>query len=1179
MVSVKLFRFRVSCVSFLLLLLVGLVVPGVVFAAPSEPASAPTFSAVTIVESNGTPRPFTGLEPLPPGGEGKLVVQVSNVGDAPAEGGVVPIVIKDVLPEGLVATNIEAAGASCQLSTLRCSYAGTILPFELDTAVYVNISVRVKPGVTGELSNQVSVGGGGSQVVAVSREAVLVSGEPVGNGLEGAPILATNADGSQDTVAGSHPFQVTSTVVPDTVNTKDLRAELPAGLVGNTNILPQCSTPAFLANEKNHRNACPESTVVGVATPILAGAPYTVPLFNLVPSPGEPARFGFEVQGIPVILDASVRTGHGYGVTINVHNVPQLEGFDESQITIWGVPAQTVHNQLRGWGCQELYFYGGSEVPCGDPANPQVPFLTMPTSCTGPEGLSVVANGDTWQDPTMSEKEEVRFTPVEGLTGCSQLRFEPGLKVAPDGQAASTPTGLAVSVHLPQEGVLNPDGTAGSAVKSITVQLPPGVTVDPSGGDGLQACSPAQIGYTGHADPSTGAKEFEPEVYNPETGKDQVAPLCPDASKIGEATITTPLLPNPLTGEVYLAAPQNFKGLPENPFESLIAMYLVAEDPVSGVLVKLAGIATPNPATGQITATFESPQVPFENAEVHFYGSARAPLSTPASCGTYTTSTSIVPWSARASDEEQLTAHPSSAFEINTGPDGTGLAGCASPRQFAPSFNAETTNIQAGAFTPFTLTMTRPDWDQTLGGIEVQFPPGLLGTLAKVPLCPEPQASNGTCGEASLIGSTVVSAGLGGDPYTVTGGKVYITTGYDGAPYGLSIVQPAKAGPFVLQEGSPVIVRAAVFVDPHTAALRIVSGPVPTIIEGIPLQLQHINVTVERPGFVINPTNCNAAAIGANIKSSEGASSALSSSFQVTNCPDLKFEPKVEALVDGNVTKANGTSFTIKIGKPAVQGEQANLQKFKIELPKALPSRLTTLQKACTKAQFLANPAGCPLASVVGHMRALTPVLPVPVEGPLYFVSNGGEAFPNLVAVLQGYGITIDLTGTTYISKAGVTSSTFGTVPDVPFTFAEAALHNGPYSALTGLGDICAQSLTMPTELVAQNGTALYPDTKIAVTGCKPAITVAKHSVKGATATITVQVPAAGKLTATSKGLSKGSGKTSKAGTITVKLTLTKAETARLKKHRGRKLSAKIKLTFTPTKGAKLTTTTTVAIG
>jgi hypothetical protein len=453
-----------------------------------------------------------------------------------------------------------------------------------------------------------------------------------------------------------------------------------------------------------------------------------------------------------------------------------------------------------------------------------------------------------------------------------------------------------------------------------------------------------------------------------------------------------------------------------------------------------------------------------------------------------------------------------------------------------------TTSNNAGGFSNLTTTLSRPDGDQNIQSVTLHYPPGLSGLLSGVELCPEPQANQGTCGPNSQIGETIVSVGLGGDPFTVTGGRVFITGPYNGtggctvgspgcAPFGLSIVNPAKAGPFNLQEGRPVVVRAKVEVDPHTAALTITThtsmpGAIPTIIEGFPLQIQHVNVLVNRPGFTFNPTNCNPMQVTGAINSAEGSSSPVSVPFQVTNCAALKFTPKFTVSTSGKTSKANGASLTAKLTEPSEpQGSQANITKVKVELPLQLPSRLTTLQKACTNAQFEANPAACPPASFIGHAVVHTPLLPVPLQGPAIFVSHGNESFPSLTMVLQGYGVTIDLVGTTFISNAGITSTTFKTVPDQPFSTFELTLPEGKYSALAANGNLCAAtttktvskrvtvrihghkktvtrrvketvtaSLEMPNEFVAQNGAEIHQSTKISVTGCPKAKTTKKKA-------------------------------------------------------------------------------------
>jgi hypothetical protein len=1048
--------------------------------------------------------------------DGVVLVTVTNLGDMLANATADPVRISTKLPAGVTATSInyEEAGVggrgirsmSCELASLTCeATSGKVRIYEpAEIVIHVSVAPDAHSGPV-----EMSASGGGAPTVSAS-DPLTVNGAPVKFGLERFEMQPLNEDGSLDTQAGSHPFQFTTTlsynqtvtetkrgetteieegefeelVAAPLVFPKDLTFNLPPGLIGDPGAVAQCKLREFQGEGRK----CPPDTQVGVVTVFLSAVGSSLeghlgqtfgaiaPVYNLEPSVGEPARFGFIVTTdgeVPVFLDTSVRTGGDYGVVVSVHNISQQVSFVGSQLSFWGDPGDPRHDLARA-SCRfsnELGVEGCTETA----GLKQLPFLSLPASCSGLSNpFTATADATSWLQPTepVSSTYMLHEGPGEslGMTGCNRLPFSPSITVAPDSEDASTPTGLTVGVHVDQAAALNPTGLTSADVKDTTVALPQGVQLSPSAADGLQACSLAQIGFTG-VNPETGSDEFTP-----------AAPSCPDASKVATVKIKTPLLPNPLEGAVYLAAPQNFAGPLENPFSSLVAMYIVAQDPVSGVLVKLPGRVTPNPETGQLVSTFEdTPQLPFEELELHFFGSVRAPLATPALCGSYTTQASFTP------STENPPTESSSSFDIDSGPNG---APCSDPLPFAPSLASGTTNISAGSFSALTTTLGREDGNQNIQSVTLNYPPGLSGILSGVKLCPEAQANAGACGRESEIGETIVSVGLGGDPFTVTGGKVYLTEKYQGAPFGLSIVNPAKAGPFDLQEGRPVVVRAKIEVDPHTAALTITtdsSGPyaIPHIIEGIPLQIKHVNVNVNRPGFTFNPTNCAPAAITGTIGSVEGASSPVSVPFQVTNCAALKFAPKFAVSTSGKTSKANGASLVTKLSYPnAPQGAEANIHEVKVELPKQLPSRLTTLQKACTNAQFEANPGGCPSASVIGHAIVHTPLLPVPLEGPAIFVSHGGEAFPSLTMVLQGYGVTIDLVGTTFISKAGVTSTTFKAAPDQPFSTFELTLPEGKFSALTALGNLCTEKLTMPTELVAQNGAVIHQSTKIGVTGC-----------------------------------------------------------------------------------------------
>jgi hypothetical protein len=1034
-------------------------------------------------------------------------------------------------------------------------------------------------------------------VLVVTASMVVVPSALGSFGLQRVSEAATNQNRSLDVQAGSHPYALTTTFSltnPEAIgggpipqgNLKDVRVELPPGFVGDPNATPKCSYNEFAAGDE-----CPNDTAVGVATTwfdTLHEIQYVDdPVYNLEPPPGVAAEFGFKGANIePVFIDASVRTGSDYGITVNVRNITEAVAIYASKVTIWGVPAEASHNTLRGTCLRVVDETGGGglgpgedeqegpaesrEGPNGEPTRscpvnvPVLPLLTNPTSC----GVARTAtlSVDSWEEPG----NFVSLTSaLPELSGCEKLDFSPTIGVTADGTAGSTPTGLNVEVHVPQESTTNPVGLAEADVKDTTVALPPGVQISPSASDGLQACSNAEIGFKG-VNPATGADEFTPRlpgsILAAEAGETE--PLrpgvnfCPDASKIANVRIVTPLLEHELTGSVYLAAPQNFTGLPENPFSSLIAMYLVAEEPNTGVLVKLPGRVSLNEETGQITTTFENtPQVPFSELKLEFYGTARAPLATPALCGTYSTESSFTPWSAAPA------VHPPASFQITSGPNGSP---CSDPLPFSPTLASGTTNINSGSFSELTTTLGREDGNQNIQSVTLHYPAGVSGLLSGVKLCGEAAANAGTCGPESQIGESTVSVGLGGDPFTVLGGKVYITGPYEGAPFGLSIVNPAKAGPFDLQEGRPVVVRAKIEVDPITAALTVTTNPsgpyaIPHMIEGIALNIKHVNVLINRPNFTFNPTNCNPTQVTGTINSDEGAGSPVAIPFQVTNCGDLKFAPKFAVSTSGKTSRANGASLAVRLTYPTGPN-YANIARVKVDLPKQLPSRLTTLQKACVAKVFEANPAGCPAASIIGHAKAITPLIPVPLEGPAIFVSHGGEAFPSLIMVLQGYGVTIDLVGSTFISKAGITNSTFKTVPDQPVGSFELTLPEGKYSALAANGNLCTSKLAMPTEFLAQNGAKINESTHVEVEGCPNTISISSHKVKGKTATLSVYVPAAGKLTASGKGL------TSVAKTYSGQ----EAQSFTLTQKKPGKLKTKIKLSFTPSKGKKQSKSLTV---
>ncbi len=1011
---------------------------------------------------------------LPPDGTGKFTLEVKNTGGVATDGS--EIVVTDALPSGLaldpgeeVSGHDFLSGDEVSCTGLTCRYPGVVVPGD-----YLLLTVPVQADEAANVTNLVSVSGGGAP--EASRETTTeISATSAPFGI--AP--GSTATALSTTQAGAHSDLTTSLAFTTdsrgllSGNPKETGLDLPPGFVINVGDTPRCSMADFSKEGDDDIPTCALSTQIGTAaltlnlTPIY-GFPVVThiqePLFNLTPNPGEIARIGFYSAVFGVEGTISVQPGNYAGRTTFANiRTGFLAG---ASITVWGAPSNPVHDAMRGLVCGLFCTMPGYSDMEGTVAGvdglssttPPVPFFTNGTQCTG-EPMQSTLFARSYQEP---EVEATAPSSFGRMTGCNLVEFPPAIKAAPDTTRADTPAGFTFEAKVPQEGLTTSEGLSTADIENTTVTLPEGVVINPGQATGLAACqmSQASIGLEG-------------------------PPSCPSNSKVGHVEVETPLLNNKLEGEVYV--------LQSNPPD--IKLLVAPESPVQGLYIKFIGEVHLNEATGQLVTTFEkTPALPFSNLRLSFSGGAQAALATPTGCGIYTTGGVFTPWSGGSN------ALVSSPFAIESGPSGSS---CESPLPFSPELIAGATTDQAGGFTDFSVLLQRGDGQQRIHSLQFKVPEGLLGEIAKVPLCGEPQASRGTCSEASQIGHTVVEAGPGPYPLVVPQpGKppapIYLTGGYKGAPYGLSIVVPLEVGPFDLETQ---VVRAKIEVDPLTAQLTVTTDPFPSIIDGVPSDLREIDAVIDRQGFMFNPTSCAPMLFAGTAFSDEGASVPISSHFQLGSCQSLKFQPDFKVSTSSRTSRLDGASLDARIVYPSgalpdnQASSQSNIRLVKVELPKQLPSRLPTLQKACTVATFEANPAGCPAASRIGEATAVTPVLPVPLSGPAYFVSYGGAKFPELVVVLSGYGTTVQLHGETFISKAGITSSTFRQVPDVPITSFELKLPEGPDSALAANGDLCKSSLVMPTEFIAQNGAELHQDTKIAVIGCPKAVVT--HKKKG----------------------------------------------------------------------------------
>lgn len=997
------------------------------------------------------------------GGPGYILV-ATNVGGSTTSD---EYTITDTLPAGVSATGearvLEWLGypaGSCQAEggLVTCTLGQAIPPGQF---VQVEFAVEVAAGASGALQDQASVEGGGA---TGSANATVPTA--VGTGTPAFGPLAPNsdlssfaADGSAATQAGSHPAQLEVSTSFPTIgerragegflvaggHLRDFDLDLPRGAVVNPTASPVCREAEL------ESYSCPLASAVGtvaVLTAITEG-PYleSVPLYNMVAPPGAPAELAFNALrlGIYVHLQGGVRSDGEYQLSATSNDIIDrglnpILGF---QATLWGDPSSETFDSARGEHC--LYYGGECPVERTGTA-----FLTQPSACSGPLGTTFSA--DSWESPgafsTISvPTSDGRGNPV-GFRGCSLLDFSPSITISPESRAADSPTGLKVDLHVPQDESY--EHLAESNLKDARVVLPTGISVDPSSANGLGACSPSQVGLTT-------AVGQTPIRFTDE------AAACPDDSKLGTVEVDTPLLEHPLPGAIYLASPH------ENPFGSLLAIYIAVYDPVNGVVIKLAGHVEADLGTGQLTATFEeNPELPFEDFRLNFFGGPRAALRTPATCGSYESHSELAPWSGTA------TVQSSDSFGITSGPSRGACATSAAQQQNAPSFEAGTLTPLAGSYSPFVLRLKREDGSQEFGSIDATLPYGLLGRLTGIPYCSDAQLAaaaalpgrdeeaSPSCPSASQVGTVRVGAGAGSQPYYVNG-TAYLAGPYKGAPLSLAIVTPAVAGPYDL---GTVVVRSALYVNQETAQISVKSDPIPRILEGIPLDIRSIAVEMDRPDFTLNPSSCEAMAVSGHEISTLGSVAPLSNRFQVGGCKGLPFAPKLALRVFGKTNRNVKPRFRAVL---TTRPGEANIARAQVNLPHSEFLENAHLNQTCTRPVLLAG--NCPATTIYGHAKAWTPLLEKPLVGPVYLVGGYGYKLPALVAELNGQ-IRILLVGKVDSGKNKGIRNTFEVVPDAPVSKFMLELKGGKKGILVNSEPLCSKKAKRHAivRFVGQNG-------------------------------------------------------------------------------------------------------------
>jgi len=1076
-------------------------------AAPASAAPAPSWNLTSL------PTP-TNFVPGDTEGDYTYDVRVANVGAANTDGSEVTIV--DTLPEGLEVSSVELplrlAGVEpssnpfdlgflfCIPSagpppTVTCTlpegdfppttgeHAVVVPEEEVRVVIHVSVPAGTPPG---PLTNEVAVSGGGAPAATVVSHNQTTSGEdpqPAPGGFSFYQAGLAGPAGEEIGQAGAHPYGYTTNFavntnpapscggcqtpfVPAGGALKDTPVALPPGLVGNPNVASKCTAQNFNTLHNLDlapgvfapTNACPDSSVIGtVHLQQVEGQPGigVVPLYNLVPAPGMPAQFGFQVVGVPFYIETEVRPEDDYRIVAVLRNASQAKRVTSASITIWGTPADPLHDANRG-SClstdpSQVPFSLG-DCPAGLAAKP---LLRLPTSCGSP--LAIAMSFTTWNGTGPFSATDTHPAPA----GCAQVPFEPSLEARPTTDVADSPTGLHADLHIAQP---QDPATPGEAdLRKTVVSLPEGLTINPSGANGLGSCSEAQVGYMGKAG---GTDRFSNAPAD-----------CPDAAKIGTAEVNTPLVDHPLPGTVYVATPH------ANPFDSLLAIYIAINDPKSGIVVKLAGHVEPNLSTGQLTATFDgTPQVPFEDFKLEFFGGPRAALRSPATCGPKSTDSLLTPWSA----PQGASVTSVDNYSIDRSPGGGPCPGSAGALPNGASFQAGTEAPVAGAYSPMVINLSRADGSQEFAQLTLTPPPGLLARLAGIPYCPEAaiaaarsksgneEETSPSCTAASRVGTVRVGAGAGSSPY-YTSGSAYLAGPYKGAPLSLVIITPAVAGPYDL---GTVVVRSAVHVNPVTAQITAVTDTIPGILEGIPLDVRSIAVRLDHPGWGLNPTSCEPTVFGGAFISTLNQSAALADRFQVGGCRQLGLKPRLYTRLFGG-TKRGAHPKLRAVLMP--RAGNANLTRAAVSLPRSEFLDQANIRTVCTRVQFAAN--ACPKGAIYGRAVAETPLLDQPLQGPVYLRSSNNK-LPDLVLDLHGQ---IDIEASARIdSKNKGIRTTFEAIPDAPLSKVVLYMKGGKKQGLlVNSRDICDGNYRASANLKGHNGRKRALNPKLKNSKCK----------------------------------------------------------------------------------------------
>jgi hypothetical protein len=983
-----------------------------------------------------------------------MFLAVQNLGDEPLNGN---LTIRTVFPDGVAPADwandsFNVPDPVCNTVDQETDCTIDVTGVEPGVQFRVRLSAPVDSNASGPLSpGSIDVSGGGA-ADSFSQTLSIIAGPSDPFAVKTFELgISPTLTGGSSTQAGSDPMEITTRVaslsearllfgIPNPLllliapkeNFRDVVVHVPPGLVGNPLATGVRCTSAQLTTQTVFNNlsigipACPPESQVGLAQ---LNFNDIVPVYNLEPPPGSPAAFGFFYNSIVVTLLARVRPLDN-GIDIVTEKAPSSVPIPKFEVTLWGVPSDPSHDRLRGVCLHGAHGFNATMGDCSLRTRSDVPFLRMPTSCPGTPLLWGIEM-DTYQNVGHFVSKQTETPAIEG---CEFNPFDPGFALVPSTQAPHAPSSVDATVALDQDWSVN--GIAPADLRKATVTLPDGLTINPSSADGLAACTDAQLGL----------------------GQEGVA-TCPDAARIGTVTLRTPLLDHEVGGSVFLRTQNS-----DDPTSGeLFRIAVEVRSDQDGIDIKLPGSIRADPNSGQLTTVFDNnPQLPFDSLTLHFKQGPRAPLASPSTCGTHTTNVELVAWNNKV-------VNTSSSFTTT---------GC-EPPTFEPTFRAGVENPVAGSSSPLHVSFSRSDDDEEFRTVTIDTPRGLLARVKDAVQCSNGAANTGNCPAGSLIGHAKVAAGVGTNPFWVSGGRVYLTESYRGAPYGLAVAVDAIAGPFNL---GTVIVRQAIHVDPRTAELSVVSDPFPTIIKGVPLHIRSVRVAIDKARFMVSPTNCSRQQVTATATSVAGSTRSLSSRFQVGNCKNLAFSPRLSLTVGSRRHTGRGISTPFRAVLTQKPG-QSNLRSVKVVLPQTLAALLNVVNHACTLSEYEADRCD---GSKAGTAVAKTPLLRDPLRGGVFFVRHPGRPLPDLMVRLRGE-IAIDLVGRVTIPGGTRLATNFDTIPDAPvskFTLNIVSGRQGPLGVSTNLCSRRGQRSRALVQMRGQNGDALTRHPRLHIRGC-----------------------------------------------------------------------------------------------